>query len=86
MRETLSVCIPIEADSHFACLGFHPILDFTRRLKMFSPGIHPATKSLTAATELGRITPAKPLVADYFSGRLRRGRGVGLHGVSSSLE
>lgn len=39
---------------------------FHAQFKTLSPGIHPvptATESLTGATELGRITSPKPLVA-----------------------
>lgn len=64
MSETLSLCIPIEVDSMFKIPSN---IRFHTQVKTLSPGIHPvptATESLTGATELGRITSPKPLVAD----------------------
>lgn len=62
-RETLCLCIPIEVDSMFKIPSN---IRFHAQVKTLSPGIHPvptATESLTGATELGRITSPKPLVA-----------------------
>jgi len=64
MQETLSLCIPIEVDGMFKIPSN---IRFHAQVKALSPGIHPlptATESLTGATELGRITSPKALVAD----------------------